>query len=97
MCEALAQNGNAVEYLIDRDSSYDIHLNGIKADLKKTSSHNNMVHYAKAAIREQGAEMVVFEFEIMTDKIHEELNRLKRLGIKFIYFTSTNKNIIKEA
>jgi len=41
---------------------YDIHLNSIKADLKKTSSHNNMVRYAKHAVKKQGVDMVVFEF-----------------------------------
>jgi len=96
MCKVLARNGFAVEHLDDMNgSSYDIHLNGIKADLKKTVSHNNMVHYAKKATNEQGAEMVVFEFDAMTGKIHEELNKLKRIGINVLYFTSENKNIIR--
>ena len=73
----LARNGYAVEHLDDRGGTgYDIHLNGIKADLKKTGSHNNMVNYAKKAIRKQGADMAVFEFEKMYDKIHSELNRV---------------------
>ena len=54
----------------------------------------NMVHYAKHAIREQGADMVVFEFEKMTDKIHKELNKLNGLGIKVKYYTSENRNVI---
>ena len=90
----LARNGYAVEHLDDQKYGYDIHLNGIKADLKKTGSHNNMVHYAKHAIREQGAEMVVFEFENNTKKIQEELDKLKRLDIKVIYFFSSDKTKI---
>jgi len=92
---ALARNGYAVEHLDDRGgTSYDIHLNGIKADLKKTGSHNNMVHYAKKAIRKQGADMVVFEFEKMYDKIHSELNKLRELEIRVKYFTSDNRKTI---
>ena len=96
MCLTLARNGDKVKYLKLTEGSFDIYLNDVSADLKKTKTHNNMVHYAKKAIREQGAKIVVFEFDTMTDKIHEELNRLKRLGIKVKYFTSKNKSIIKE-
>ncbi|MCL2312336.1 MAG: hypothetical protein FWC41_07770 [Firmicutes bacterium] len=42
MCLILAKNGYAVEYLKDKPKSYDILLNGIPADLKKTTSHNNI-------------------------------------------------------
>jgi 4-alpha-glucanotransferase len=49
-----------------------------------------MAHYAKKAVQKQGADMVVFEFETMTSKIHEELNKLKLLGIKIKYFASEN-------
>ena len=90
MCITLAKAGYTVEYLESKPNSYDIHLNGIKADLKKTAGHNNMAHYAKKAVKKQGADMVVFEFEIMTGKIHEELNKLKILGIKIKYFASEN-------
>ena len=88
----LARNGYAIEHLDDQKYGYDIHLNGIKADLKKTGSHNNMVRYAKKAIREQGAEVVVFELENNTKKIQEELDKLKRLDIKVIYYFSNNKS-----
>jgi len=76
MCMTLAKNGYFVEYLIDKKDSYDIHLNGIRADLKKTGSHNNIVNYAKEAIRKQGASIVIFEFEKETEKIHAEILQL---------------------
>jgi len=97
MCKTLACNGFAVEHLDDKKGeSYDIHLNGIKADLKKTGSHNNMVNYAKEAIREQGAEMVVFEFEKETEEIHAEIKRLQSKKISGIYyFTKKNKAVYR--
>jgi len=95
MCKTLAKNGYAMEYLDDQwGKSYDVHVNTIKADLKKTVSHNNLVRYAKKAIREQGAEMVVFEFDNMTGDIHKGLNKLESIGIKVMYYTSANKNKI---
>ena len=95
MCITLASNGFAVEYLKDTPKSYDIHLNGIKADLKKTASHNNMLDYAKKAIYKQGAEMVVFEFSEMTHKVQKELYNIKKLGISAKYFT-TNQKIVMD-
>jgi len=96
MCTVLARNGYKVEILIERPgfSSSDITINGTMAELKKTSSHNNMMDYAKKAIYKQGAKIVVFEFEEMTGKIHEELNKLKMIGIEVKYFTSKNRIII---
>lgn len=95
MCITLAKAGYAVEYLDDRQGdSYDIRLNGIKADLKKTGSHNNIANYAKEAIKKQKAEMVIFEFEKMNAKIHEELNRLKKKGIQAKFFTTENSSVI---
>jgi len=96
MCTVLAQNGYKIEILMERPgfSSSDITVNGTMAELKKTSSHNNMLNYAKKAIGKQGAKIVVFEFDKMTGKIHEELNKLKMIGIEVKYFTSKNRRII---
>ena len=95
MCMTLAKNGHSVEYLIDKKSSYDIHLNSIKADLKKTGSHNNIVNYAKEAIREQGAEIVVFEFENNSKEIHTQLLKLSKMyGIHGYFYFSDNKGKI---
>jgi len=93
MCLILAKNGYAVEYLKDKPKSYDILLNGIPADLKKTTSHNNIVDYAKKAIYKQGANIVVFEFEKTTMKIQEKLNLVKMMKINILYFISNEKKI----
>ena len=94
MCQVLAKNGYKVEYLKMTEGSFDIYLNGISADLKKTASHNNMLDYAKKAVYKQGARIVVFEFESMSSKIHEGLNKLKMMGIAIKYYTSENKVVI---
>ena len=92
MCLTLAQNGYAVEYLEDNHFSYDIHLNGIRADLKKTTGSGNIERYAKEAIREQGAEIVVFEFENNLKDIHTKLLKLRnKYGIHGYFYFSDNK------
>jgi hypothetical protein len=96
MCLTLAKNGYQVEYLKITEGSFDIYLNGISADLKKTSSHNNMVEYAKKAIRGQGARRVVFEFVNETDIVHKEILKLKNRGINGLYYFAHNKKEIYE-
>ena len=95
MCKILAQNGYEVEYLKLTEGSFDIYLNGISADLKKTASHNNMLDYAKKAVYKQEAKIVIFEFIEMTGKIRDELNKIKRMGIKVKYFTSVDKIVFE--
>ena len=98
MCKVLARNGFTVEHLDDKNgNSYDIHLNKIKADLKKTGSHNNIEIYAKDAIRKQGAEIVVFEFENNTKDIHAKILKLvKTYDIHgFFYFSHSKDKIFK--
>jgi len=94
MCMVLAKNGYAVEYLKDTQGSYDILLNGVPADLKKTASHNNMVKYAKKAVGEQGAKVVVFEFSKVTHNIEKELYSIKKLGITAMHFTTKAKVVL---
>ena len=95
MCLTLAKSGYAVEYLEDNPFSYDIHLNGIKADLKKTAGSGNIERYAKEAIREQGAEIVVFEFENSLKDIHTKLLKLKNgYRIHGYFYFSGNKSKI---
>jgi hypothetical protein len=94
MCITLAQNGYRIEYLKITEGSFDIHLNGLSADLKKTRSHNNLVHYGKKAIKGQGAQLVVFELETLTGRITTELNKLKTSGIRVLFFTTAEKIVI---
>ena len=94
MCSVLAKNGYKVEYLKMTEGSFDIYLNGVSADLKKLSSHNNIARHAKHATRGQGAGVIVFEFEKMTGGIQNALNKLKYAGMKVKYFiTGTNQVI----
>lgn len=88
MCRVLAEKGYRVELLreVSRVSSPDIVINGMTADLKRTGSHNNIVKYAKKATREQGAELIVFQFDKETSDIHKQLELLKGEGIKGYYF-----------
>ncbi|GHV48021.1 hypothetical protein FACS1894181_02740 [Bacteroidia bacterium] len=96
MSLVFARNGYKIEMLKERSgvSSSDITINGIMADLKKTSSHNNIMSYAKKANRRQGAKIVLFEFEKETMHIKEELKKLKAIGIQVKYFFSNNPSKI---
>jgi hypothetical protein len=98
MAMVFAQNGYRIKMLkeMPRVSSPDVTINGIPADLKKLSGHNNIVRHAKEAVRKQGAKIVLFEFDAMTDAMHKQLNILKEMGIKVRYFVSDNKNTVFE-
>lgn len=89
MCKTLAKNGHTVVHLDDKkhsDGSYDILLDGHKADLKSTNGGNNIANYAKHATRKQGAELVVFEFKKMDGAVYSEINKLKAKGIHGYYY-----------
>ena len=90
----LANNGYIIEHT---NESYDIRINDIKADLKKTAGSGNIEKYAKKAIREQGAEKVVFEFENNLKEIHTKLLKLNRdYGIHGYYYFSSNLDKVHE-
>ena len=84
MCLTLAKNGYKVEYLKMTEGSFDIYLNGISADLKKTTSHNNILDYAKKAFYKQGAKIVVFEFKNDTKKNTRGIRQVKKNEYKSI-------------
>lgn len=89
MCEFMAQKGHRVEFLNDRDradGSYDIRIDGLRADLKQMSSANNIIKKAKDAIKRQKAEIVVFEFTEKNEAIIEKIHELQRKGFKFYYY-----------
>ncbi len=98
MSKVFAQNGYKIEMLteVSHVSSQDVTINGMKADLKCVSSHNNILKHAKKAIRKQGAEIVLFEFEKETKEIHIELLKLKKEGISVYYYFSKAKGKIYE-
>lgn len=89
MCKFLADNGHTIEFRDDTAhgaESFDILIDGMKADLKKTGSANNIIKYARHATKEQGAEVVVFGFTKKTKQILQKLTELKRKGFKFYYY-----------
>lgn len=90
MCKVFARSGYRVEHQaeIPGVSSPDVLIDGKAADLKRVSSHNNMVRHAEKAVTKQGAEEVLFQFDNMTDKIREELGKIKKKGIRVKYFVT---------
>lgn len=93
MCRTLAINNHIVEYRESITGEFDIFFDGKAADLKKVGSANNIVKRAKHAIRKQGAEIVIFEFERMSHEIQDKITELIRLNIHGIYFMSNNKDL----
>ena len=57
-----AKAGYTIEMLKEasRTPSPDVRFNGVLADLKSTSSHNNIIRYAKSAIKEKKADVLLF-------------------------------------
>jgi hypothetical protein len=88
MAMVYTQNGFRIELLeeVPRIPSPDVTINGIFADLKRLSSHNNIVHEAKNAIYKQGADIVLFEFDKETEGIYKQLEVLKIKEIDVYYF-----------
>ena len=83
MARDLAKMGHQIEHLGENNrpkgDRYDTLFDGVKADLKSTRSHNNIVKYGKKAFREQGADMVVYRLEQHTEGMLKELKNLKEL------------------
>ncbi|NLI72848.1 MAG: hypothetical protein GX361_09005 [Bacteroidales bacterium] len=78
---------------IPRKASSDVLFNGVFGELKKLSSHNNIVKEAKNAIYKKNAKVVLFEFTEETEAIYLEINKLQvRFGIKaYYYFTNIGR------
>ncbi len=96
MAKVFGNAGNRIELLdeITGISSPDGIFNGLKADLKSISSHNNILKNAKKAIHKQGADIVLFEFTNDTQKIHLEILKLKKMNIKAYYYFKGKEKII---
>ena len=97
MCKVLATNGHVVRHVNDAelsDGSYDAVVDGVKADLKRLSSANNIKREARRATKRQGAEMTIFQFDNDTPQIRNVLAELKRKGFKFMYFFTGSTEIV---
>lgn len=92
MANNLARNGKKIVFNEELPgiATADVKIDGISAELKSLKSHNNIHGEARSAINDQGAKIVVFEFNEMTPKIHQELNRLSREGIHGYYYSKEN-------
>ena len=75
-------------------SSSDVLADEILADLKQTSSHNNILKYVKKANKKQGAKVVLFEFTKETPEILKEIENLKANKSKVMYYFTGKENII---
>ena len=96
MSFVFAKNGYSIELLeeIPRIPSPDAKVNGVLAELKKVSSHNNIVKEAKDAINNKGAKIVLFKFDVETNKIHKEILKLQKTGIHCKYYFTKKKDMI---
>lgn len=88
MCIAFARAGHKLQHLseVSGISSSDVLFDGVPADLKSTRSHNNMMEYAKWAVRHQGAKIVLFRFEVWTKDISTTLKNIQKMGIHGWYY-----------
>ena len=95
MCLTFARAGYRIEHLGETPgvSSPDVTINGMAADLKRTKGSGNIVKYARKAVRQQGAEMVLFQFDEFNDAVRKELLSLKREGIRAKYFITGENEV----
>lgn len=97
MCKVYARAGHTIRH-IERhaagDGTFDVFIDGRKADLKRTGSTNNIVKYAKHAVREQGAELVLFQFDNFNARFESEIKKLQRRGIHGYYFVTGVETVV---
>ena len=95
MCITFAKAGFKLKHYEDRkpQGSFDVTINNVRADLKKTRSTNNIIRYGKHALRVQNAEIILVEFEQWDNKFRDIVSELSRKGIHGFYFVSGNELI----
>lgn len=100
MCIDLANQGHKIEHLLDKGrkkgETYDIHFDGLKADLKSVSSHNNIEKYVRHAVRDQGAKVVIIRIEEGANKenVMKSLRGAKRkYGHRIVYYYQSDKTL----
>lgn len=90
-----AHAGYRIDFTPKGAGTHDVFCNGIPADIKRLSSHNNIVRHARHATTRQGAKIVLFEFTKHTPEIQREIEKLARIGIHGKYFYR-GENIIRD-
>ena len=95
MCQTLAINHHIVEYRQSVEGSFDIFIDGKKADLKKTKGTGNIRKYAHKAIKHQGADIVVFEFDMNNGiDVQRQIIAIRKEGFKgYYYFTDDRSKL----
>ena len=88
-----AHAGYRIDFTPKGAGTHDVFINGVPADIKQLSSHNNIARHAKEAVRKQGAKVVLIELSKRTPEIQKEIEKLSRNGIHGKYFYSDEKII----
>ena len=63
--------------------------------LKRTKSTNNIQNYSKYATNNQGAKLVLFQFDIFNGHFANEIKKLQQRGIHGYYFVTGIEEIHK--
>lgn len=94
MCKVLADKDHTVIYRESVQGRFDIYLDGVPAELKTTANENNIVKYAKKAIIQQGAKIIVFRFDTPVTKLMwQELNKIKAKKWECYYFIKGDMDV----
>ena len=101
MCKILANIGHRIEHLSDKgredNLTYDIKFDGIPADLKQIDGGpNNIVRYARKALKEQGAKAVIFELHGRERAFYDKLGEARRKYEGKILFYFSDEHVLKE-
>jgi hypothetical protein len=86
MCVNFAKAGHKIVYLRERPGMYDVLIDGVPADLKKTKGVTNLDHYVDHALRDQKAQIVLFEFEEESKNLYSKLRKYENEGKKILYY-----------
>lgn len=100
MCKVCADNGYRIKYLRGENrpkgQTYDITINGLKADLKCVSGGaGNIVKYAKKALVKQGGEAVVFELPTRHHEYFVAINEASRKYKGVIFYYVKDEEVVK--
>ena len=95
MCKTLSANGYNVTMIEEspRESSCDIIMDGKLAELKSMTGSSNVYKYGVDAINRKRAELVIFMFAGMNDRIRQQLERLSDKGIKGFYYVKGSSKL----
>lgn len=96
MCVTFANAGHTIEHLseISGVSSSDVRFDGIPAELKKTENENHIIDYAIKATTKQGAQIVLFQVDVMNARVRGKFRYLSNHGIHGYYFITGDENNI---